>query len=609
MSAVSVSVQSEMSLAAGAPAPHLPLFRLTRPCSMGGHSALSGLQPPLSAVVGSDAAGDIGLFSFDELVNALVATHDKMQDRMRALSEELRRTRPQGNPAGDPSNSNGLLEPTLKGQVDIVDTPPVEMTEESRQVQNSDEDPELCRTPPPEEREDKPRVGGNGNIRSSLITHSGKAPEICVPTAGEVVKDTKGGASDQLELVENTQFMRPKVCLHNFFTSKYCDTFIAAVVIFDGILLGIQAENVAVNGPEARPPLWIAILAALLKITFILELGARFFTYGIIKLLRSSGMMRLDTFVVACCTFELIYVDFLNIEGKTSINGLSIARFFRLVRLAKAARMSANFRTLWLLLSGLQASMVTMLWTIVLIVGISYGFAIVGMELIPPMTPSGNSEYREVALEKFGSLLRSMLTLVQILTLDDAGDVYRPLILANSSVPNLLYFGAFIMIVSITLMNLVTAVMVEGALDQANQDKEAQKEMEVQRQKRLMPRLREMFMLIDEDGSGEVSWEEIKQAPVEMQEELKNMTKADDLYEIFQLLDDDDSGSVMIDEFLDGILKASSGDVMLKLQIRRLMRQVSIVKGNIQDEVAPLMRQGSTVSSAREKQLLGSVER
>lgn len=263
---------------------------------------------------------------------------------------------------------------------------------------------------------------------------------------------------------------------------------------------------------------------------------------------------------------------------------MRVLRVFRLARLVRAARLTVQFRTLWLLLSGLKASMMTILWTFVLISTITYIFAVFGMETIPPRNLDTSTEFDQVAVDNFGSLAAAMLTLLQVLTLDSIGIIYRPLIMnGTGNMPFFcaLYFVMFILIVSVALMNLVTAVMVEGSLHQANEDKEAMRAFEDQRKKALLPRLREMFEFLDEDGSGEVSWEEIENAPDELKDELRHLAKSDDLAEIFQLLDDDDSGSVQIDEFLDGILKASSGDVMQKLQIGRLLKQVAAVKTEV----------------------------
>jgi Ca2+-binding EF-hand superfamily protein len=220
------------------------------------------------------------------------------------------------------------------------------------------------------------------------------------------------------------------------------------------------------------------------------------------------------------------------------------------------------------------------MWWVVVLMGVfSYGFAIIGVEMIPPMDRVASNVVDELALAKFGTLADSTMSLLQIITLDDASEVYRPLImLGTSRIFCALYFGCFIVIVAIAFMNLVTAAIVEESFSQAAQNKEMQQEVEHQRQRALIPRLREMFELIDLDGSGEVSWDEIKQSPIELQEELSRMTKTDDLYEIFQLLDDDNSGAVGIDEFLDGILKSmksTSGDVTINLLIRKLMRQVA----------------------------------
>merc|ERR1712072_1144821 len=131
-------------------------------------------------------------------------------------------------------------------------------------------------------------------------------------------------------------------------------------------------------------------------------------------------------------------------------------------------------------------------------------------------------------------------------TLDSCAAIYGPMI---RFVPSLaMYFFSFIMIVSIALMNLVTAVIVEGAIEQAKQIKEA------------IPKISEVFHLLDADGSGDVSLEEVANADDNVKGILLEVLKADDLVDLFEMLDVDGSGSLDIDEFCDGVVKMVQSD-------------------------------------------------
>jgi uncharacterized membrane protein len=234
----------------------------------------------------------------------------------------------------------------------------------------------------------------------------------------------------------------------------------------------------------------------------------------------------------------------------------------------------------------------TVVWTFVLIFVIGYMFAVLGLSTLPPRVPAGytqetfdryDTSYEAISLKNFGSLTTALLTLLQVLTLDSIANIYRPLVLEAPSGTqgffNLVYFLLFIFFVSIALMNLVTAVMVEGALQTATADRQSERAHEESRRRMLLPKLRELFHRLDGDGSGEVTLQEIEDAPVWLKDELKTMTHTEDLGEIFELLDDDDSKAVQINEFLEGIFKASKkGDVMMKLQMARLVRQFGAIK-------------------------------
>jgi hypothetical protein len=267
---------------------------------------------------------------------------------------------------------------------------------------------------------------------------------------------------------------------------------------------------------------------------------------------------------------------------------MKVVRMIRVARLTRTFRLLVQFRTLWLLVYGLKASLSTIVWAFVLIMGLVYVFAILGMEMVPPPEWADMSSLRggdgiellpeadQIAIFHFGDLTNAMISLVQLLTLDSSAEFYRPLIAETGQSQGLfftVYVALFMLFVSIALMNLVTAVILENSLAQASEDKELMIKNENARKLALVPKLRAMFSELDEDESGEVSLDEIQNAPKELKDTLQHMTSMDDLGELFGLLDYDNSGFVDVEEFLEGVLRASSGDAVMKLQMAHIVRQ------------------------------------
>merc|ERR1719506_997698 len=71
-----------------------------------------------------------------------------------------------------------------------------------------------------------------------------------------------------------------------------------------------------------------------------------------------------------------------------------------------------------------------------------------------------------------------------------------------------LYFMSYIVIVVIALMNLIMAVIVEGALVSAEEDKEVAKVFKAKMLEAALPKIKAMFIELDADGSGELDLEE-----------------------------------------------------------------------------------------------------
>jgi hypothetical protein len=171
-----------------------------------------------------------------------------------------------------------------------------------------------------------------------------------------------------------------------------------------------------------------------------------------------------------------------------------------------------------------------------------------------------------------------------VLTLDSIGDIYRPLIVMCPGSQGWLimaYFVAYIFLVSVALMNLVTAVIVNGAFEQASQDRNAVAMHEEQARKRLVKQLRAVFVRLDENGSGTISRDEIwAVSPADMQV-LRSLTQMTDPSEIFEELDLDGSGEVDIDEFCDGLWQVVVSKV--SVEIRRTERRTKEIFKSIRE--------------------------
>eukprot|EP00959_Pyramimonas_sp_CCMP1952_P323139 6761872-Pyramimonas_sp.AAC.1 len=82
----------------------------------------------------------------------------------------------------------------------------------------------------------------------------------------------------------------------------------------------------------------------------------------------------------------------------------------------------------------------------------------------------GDPVTAEVIQDHFRSLPVAMFTLVQFATADSIASVYMPIVTKAWYMG--VYFGFVWLIVTIKLMNLITAVIVDNAITQADEDRE-----------------------------------------------------------------------------------------------------------------------------------------
>mmetsp|Transcript_49449 Transcript_49449/g.110899 ORF Transcript_49449/g.110899 Transcript_49449/m.110899 type:complete len:690 (-) Transcript_49449:170-2239(-) len=363
---------------------------------------------------------------------------------------------------------------------------------------------------------------------------------------------------------------------HRFVMSGRFDMLSGTVIIINAVAIGYEA---ALRSKDRGMPDWLPYVEQAFLSIYIVEFVLRMRVGGLSIL--CTGWINLDLLLLICGIADVGVRMVVGTSGPGSefLENLMVIRVLRLARVARVFRLVNAFKTLWVLVNGLYHSMLTLLWTFVLIFIIMYCFAIFAVEVIKE-DDDQDDEYNETVRKHFSDLFVTCLTLLQGVTLDSVGGIYKPVIKAYPAL--VIYFCAFIFIVSIALMNLVTAIMVESALDQSHQDKARNRERQMEKRKRQVGQLKVMFHELDADGSGMLSDEELVSAPEEVKDKLLDITETDDLEELFRLLDYDNDGEVSIDEFCEGVEKFSQGKLEL-FNITRLTRDVLRSTGDIFD--------------------------
>jgi len=260
-----------------------------------------------------------------------------------------------------------------------------------------------------------------------------------------------------------------------------------------------------------------------------------------------------------------------------SLQVLVVVRVIRILRLVRMLRLMVQFKGLWLLVTSLLDALGTIRYVFALLVLFLYMYACASMELITKKyvdSPMADEDFSFLVTRYFSSISVTMLTFVQFVTLDSAAPLYSYMIQQDEVLS--LLFLSFLLVVSVAVMSLVTAVMVECSMQRSGEHQKLERALKESRLKKLRPILLQAFNEIDKDKSSTLSLSEVISASPEMAELMGDWADFNDPGELFDILDTDASGELSIDEFIEGMLFMGMSDAPLELlQIRseqRLMK-------------------------------------
>eukprot|EP00929_Paragymnodinium_shiwhaense_P120875 TRINITY_DN92942_c0_g1_i1.p1 TRINITY_DN92942_c0_g1~~TRINITY_DN92942_c0_g1_i1.p1 ORF type:complete len:652 (+),score=179.80 TRINITY_DN92942_c0_g1_i1:155-2110(+) len=351
----------------------------------------------------------------------------------------------------------------------------------------------------------------------------------------------------------NFRHMCPAVL--NLVHSTSFELFFGLVMLCNGLTIGISASERA----KTDDPTFVDLLEHVFTVLFVLEVVLRVMADGWIWI---WGLTNLADFILIFGTgvVPLWILGPMGIENE-AIRVIQVLRVLRLIRLVRTVRTVKEFRTFWKLIQGILDSGKLLFWMYVLLGAMLYVIGIFSVHWIGKVPALREDEF---AQEHFGDVPKAVMTLFQTTTLDSWSSVARPLMkAAPRDAPRiLLVFIVVIMIATLVMLNLVTAVIVKNAFTRAQQDDELNARAKREAMSKEIQDLRDIFFEIDEDCSGTLSKDEYDEALRTNDRIIQKFNilqiSPDEREEIWHILDTGD-GQIQVDAFAEGLRLMQGG--------------------------------------------------
>lgn len=265
--------------------------------------------------------------------------------------------------------------------------------------------------------------------------------------------------------------------------------------------------------------------------------------------------------------FDVVVVVSGIVEGfdvtDMNLSPIRLLKLLRLLRILRIIRVFRFFRKLRMMALSMLACWGSLSWACVLMFIVLYTFAMVLMEgareyvRMEPASQQDEVNIMEPVRRWWSTLPRTLYTLAQVVSggvswadpaipFDHIGAAYS------------LIFTLFVAFVLFGLLNVLVGLFVQSTAAIADYDREFVIQEEMENQTSMMNKMRELFVQVDTDNSGTITWQELKDnMGADCVKAYFSLVEIDvhEAQGLFHLLDVDESGEVGIEEFIMGCMR------------------------------------------------------
>jgi len=376
------------------------------------------------------------------------------------------------------------------------------------------------------------------------------------------------------------------IIMHRHFTG-----FIYAAVLINALQMGLQVD---VKGPT-WDVVWM-VLDYFFTFVFAIEMVLK------IAILQEHYFYDkwncLDFFIAWTSITDTLIMPAILQDGHESMSSvMQTFQFLRLIRMVKILRMK---RELMALITGIIASVRSMCWISLLLLGIIYTCGIFCATMI------GQADYgEEWAVDNyFGSLPLSMMTLFNMCILDQWSTIITPVSHVQWYI--IPFFLVFLVMTSFGLMNAMIGIIVEQTTSATQRMNEADKDAERQERLLKIQSLLDVVGEIDQEGDGNITMEEFEEA--ENNPRLRDILASIDLppafscTDLFVMLDKEGDGELSAQEFFNGMYQLIFCDdfqnqCLAKLAVAEIKMAIFRLKKEIGEDIKRFTQELANQSS------------
>lgn len=366
--------------------------------------------------------------------------------------------------------------------------------------------------------------------------------------------------------------------LERLVKSFYFEAFFAMAIITNSGVVGVQVEFAAA-APNEGTANEFYVLSFVYTFIFTLELVLRLMVEGrhFFMSAESWHWNFLDVFIVMSSLMEvcldIVHLvsqkEMAGVGGVSNVRIVRIIRITRLIRIFRIVKIVRFIKALRTLVFSILSTLKSLLWALLLLMMIIYSFGIIFTQSVSTHLAENGFDAEAVLLapgprlnpfmlsKYWARLPRSMFTLFKAITGGISWDeVVDPL--SDVGEAWVMLFVGFVAFATFAVLNVVTGVFCQSAIESANHDQEMMIQTMMANKKNYIERIQKLFKQVDDDGSGFITISELE-AHLDDESVQAYFSSLDldpkDAWTLFKLLDVDKGNLVDLEEFIIGCMR------------------------------------------------------